>query len=344
MDRTKSRFVMLDGLRGLAALVVVVWHTGATRFIPGGYLAVDLFFVLSGFVLSHAHGLRRSDWRSFILARAVRLYPLYAAGLALGTLVALQHLWSDGRFWATLGANSLVLPTPARWSTYLPFPLDTPAWSLFFEMLINAVWFAVLPVLSNRALFAVLVVSAVGVVDIIALKGSIDVGDSGLDFLPLGIVRASYSFFAGVGCYRVWKSGGNPQTHSWTPPLALIIVIAAPFPRALVDAVAVLAIFPALIFVGASTRVPSRISNAMTAVGAASYAIYTLHAPIIAWAGDVILLRAPQLRHPAYWIAAVVVPGMLMLGWMADRYFDAPLRSALMRWIRSPRTASSAAL
>jgi peptidoglycan/LPS O-acetylase OafA/YrhL len=335
---------MLDGLRGLAALVVVVWHTGATRFIPGGYLAVDLFFVLSGFVLSHAHGLRPSGWRSFMLARAVRLYPLYLAGLALGALVALQHLSSDGRFWATLGANSLLLPTPARWSTYLPFPMDTPAWSLFFEMLINAVWFAVLPVLSNRSLFAVLSVSAVGVVGIIALKGSIDVGDSGLDFLPLGIVRASYSFFAGVACYRVWKSGGNPQTLNWTAPLALIIVIAAPVPRALVDAVAVLAIFPALILVGASTRVPSQISNAMAAVGAASYGIYTLHAPIIAWAGDMILHREPQLPHPAYWIAAVAVPGMLMLGWIADKYFDAPLRSTLMRRIRSAHTASSPAL
>jgi peptidoglycan/LPS O-acetylase OafA/YrhL len=342
MDRSKSRFVALDGLRGLAAIIVVVWHAGATRFIPGGYLAVDLFFALSGFVLSHAYETRPTHWSGFMLARMIRLYPLYAAGTAFGAVVALSHLPADGRFWATLGANAMMLPSPARWSIYIPFPLNTPAWSLFFELLVNAAWFAALPKLSNRALAAVLVISALAVVGTIAVKGSVEVGDAGADFLPLGVIRSTYSFFAGAACYRVWVATGRSKSPLWIAPAVFITVIAAPLPRAMVDAVAVLAIFPAVIFVGASAQTSGFAARAMTVAGAASYAIYTLHAPLVAWAGDALWRLAPDLPHAAYWIAITCVPAVVVLSWLADRYFDLPLRSALSRRLAA-RVARSAA-
>jgi peptidoglycan/LPS O-acetylase OafA/YrhL len=89
----KSRFGTLDGLRGVAVMVVVLYHAGIifgawiSRF---GYLAVDLFFALSGFVLSHAYdnrfvgGMRVAE---FLYLRVVRLYPLYFLGLVLGLCV-----------------------------------------------------------------------------------------------------------------------------------------------------------------------------------------------------------------------------------------------------------------
>jgi hypothetical protein len=89
----KSRFGTLDGLRGVAMMVVVLFHAGIIfgAWVPGfGYLAVDLFFALSGFVLSHAYdnrfvaGMRVAE---FLYLRVVRLYPLYFLGLVLGLCV-----------------------------------------------------------------------------------------------------------------------------------------------------------------------------------------------------------------------------------------------------------------
>ena len=89
--RTRRRYETLDALRGLAALAVVVFHLGQVRLapdlVPHGYLAVDFFFVLSGFVVAHAYeeALRGSlSFRSFALRRAIRLYPLAILGATAG--------------------------------------------------------------------------------------------------------------------------------------------------------------------------------------------------------------------------------------------------------------------
>jgi peptidoglycan/LPS O-acetylase OafA/YrhL len=335
----KSRLVALDGLRGLAAVVVVVWHTGATRFIPGGYLAVDLFFVLSGFVLSHAYEGRGVRWRAFMLSRLIRLYPLYALGTALGAVTILLFVPADGRFWGSLGAAALMLPSPAIWSVYRPFPLDVPVWSLFFELLVNAAWFAVLPRLSTRTLLGILFVAAVGVVVTIALKGSIQVGDAAQDFLPWGIVRTTYSFFAGIGIYRLWRSHSERmRVPLWVAPLAFMAVVAVPIVRALVDGTAVLVLIPAIIFFGACSQASGAKGTIMIAAGATSYATYTLHAPLLTWFNWVLWASVPRLAHPPYWMAAVGTPCIVIGALLVDNYFDNPIRQFLSRTLLSRQT------
>lgn len=204
----RHRFVALDGMRGIAALVVVAWHAGATRFIPGGYLAVDLFFVLSGFVLAHAFE-GRQGWRAFMVARLKRLYPLYIAGLVMGALSARLYLLPDGRFWTTVGAGAAMLPTLVAWGVYRPYPFDPPAWSLLFELLVNAVWFALTPWLSLRLMGGIIVVSGACLAAVIVQSHGAAVGDAGPMFLPMVFVRATFSFFVGVACYRLWKVRGR---------------------------------------------------------------------------------------------------------------------------------------
>ena len=332
----RRRFTALDGLRGLAALVVVVWHTGATRLIPGGYLAVDLFFVLSGFVLAYAFGERRG-WAAFMGARLKRLYPLYIAGALLGAVIFLRWVPFDARYAETVGAAAFMLPTPVAWGTYRPYPLDTPAWSLLFELLVNGVWFALLPWLSARALGAIIALSGALLALVIAANGGVQVGDAGAWFLPLGFTRATFSFFAGVACFRVWKT----HPANWAPPAwllgtTLLVPIMLPLPRAIVDPLAVFVVFPLLIYLGAGTALVGRAAGACDLAGRASYAVYTLHAPLLSLGSVALVALLPTFGHRAYLIAVIGVPLMLVVGVLADRFYDTPLRSA--RFPTSRRT------
>jgi peptidoglycan/LPS O-acetylase OafA/YrhL len=112
--------VTLDGLRGVAAVCIVVLH--CYRYFgdmmwSSAALAVDLFFVLSGFVLSSAYDGRFAggmSWRGFIKARCVRLYPLYLLGFLLGTSAEILSIHYHR------GAIEL---SPAQfWTTAKPFP------------------------------------------------------------------------------------------------------------------------------------------------------------------------------------------------------------------------------
>jgi peptidoglycan/LPS O-acetylase OafA/YrhL len=335
---SRHRFTSLDGLRGVAALVVVAWHAGATRLIPGGYLAVDLFFVLSGFVLSYAfEGWQR--WGVFMAARLKRLYPLYIGGIVIGALETLLHVAADSRYWTTLGVSVFMAPAPVTWGgVYRPYPFDLPAWSLFFELLVNAVWFALTPRLSSRMLAMVIGISGVGVAATIAMKHSIAVGDAGADFLWFGFVRATFSFFVGVACYRLWKRRPAPiKPPVWALAIVFLIPVVMPMPRPVADAAAVFVIFPAVIYLGAGAAPRGWLARACDEAGRASYAVYTLHAPLLAMAGWALRRAAPSLPHADYMLAAAAVPLMLLIGMAADRFYDGPLRLRLSRPARGLR-------
>jgi len=139
-------YVTLDGLRGIAALSVVVLH--CYRYFgdftwSSAALAVDLFFVLSGFVLAYAYEAKLPTASgAFLKARLIRLYPLYLVGTLLGMIEALATMKYGGpaamdraTFWTSLPFSLAMLPTP--WQMY---PFDGVMWSIFFELFINAVW------------------------------------------------------------------------------------------------------------------------------------------------------------------------------------------------------------
>ena len=102
--KTKPHFEILDGLRGLAALVVVIFHfmeiiiaDFSNNFISHGYLAVDFFFCLSGFVVSYAYDNRIAGMglKTFIKLRLIRLQPLVIIGSVLGLLTFLFDPYSN---------------------------------------------------------------------------------------------------------------------------------------------------------------------------------------------------------------------------------------------------------
>ena len=135
------RFHLLDGLRGIAAVIVVMLHapiqyTSHFRF-HGSFLAVDFFFCLSGFVIAFSYEKRlRSflDLRTFAIARIIRLYPLAALGTVTGALMLAFGFHNHGRTF-TVGSlithlllGILIVPS-TRYDVL--FPLNPVVWTHF---------------------------------------------------------------------------------------------------------------------------------------------------------------------------------------------------------------------
>jgi len=211
MSNADERIDTLDLLRGIAALAVVslhfAWPGGAVPF-PRAYLAVDVFFVLSGFVIAYAYQYRLDSGmpvRRYFLARLVRLYPLYIFATLLGAAWIAQGLLRQGSIealgpWAlALAGAALFLPDPL--GARALFPLNEPAWSLFFELLVNLLYGALAVRLSNRILGALILAGAALLGFAIAQMGTLNVGFD-WDNAAWGSGRALFSFFVGVGVFR----------------------------------------------------------------------------------------------------------------------------------------------
>ena len=187
---TKHSFLALDGLRGVAAIAVMVYHfspfLGAQLF-PQAYLAVDFFFMLSGFVIAHAYDdrlLHGMGLGRFTLVRLVRLYPLYALGTVLGvayevmrTAILHQSHASIGLMARTLVAAIFFVPILHRRAALGGlYPFDPAAWSLFFELLVNVLYAMAIAHLTMRRVMVLLGVMAAGIVAAAIIGGSLDKG------------------------------------------------------------------------------------------------------------------------------------------------------------------------
>jgi len=178
---SRRQYQTLDGLRGVAALGIVVLHT--PHFfdhwhLPYSFLAVDLFFVLSGFVLAASYETKLQSGMTamqFLRIRLLRLYPLYLLGTMLGVPVALMAMryggnglsveWSQGLFWSSLPLSLLMLPTPTTGVDGVLYPFNPVLWTLFFEIAVNLLYALLARQLSdNRWLLGVVIVSAAALV------------------------------------------------------------------------------------------------------------------------------------------------------------------------------------
>jgi len=326
----KARFLTLDALRGVGALAVMAGHAGIVLNAyrpPFMYLAVDMFFVLSGFVLAHAYDRKFAGGLSvqaFLKARIARLYPIYLIGLVLGLVsVALSntHALSPARALLSFFFGIFALPSPPVETLGVLFPLNGPFWSLFFEFWVANLAFALFwRQLQGRSLLAVILVSA----SILAFLG---LRFGGLDFgwtwhqLPGGLVRVCYSFFAGVALLRLHaRQTRLPAVPSWICLLIFAAVMLLPLQGVLkgpYEVFVVLLIFPTLIYFGAGAV--ERRPQIGKALGDASYAIYAVHRPLLA-----ILLwplalerQPPQLVRYGVEAALIIVIGAL--AWLINR-------------------------
>ena len=350
----KTKYANFDGMRGLAAIAVMLYHVsfyaGWPTFVHSGYLAVDLFFALSGFVIAQAYGDRlRTDMSPgrFAAIRLVRLYPLYLIGLTLGFCVfaaeALQGApgTSLGQVMAALGVGLFFLPIPVEIpNTSGILPLNGPAWSLFYELGINAAYVLFLPLLTRRTLWIPIVLGALGL-GLAAIKfGSLDVGFNTYNFFG-GAPRVLFSFCIGVLLYEWRPKPQQGSTISVALLLATALILAAGGRGKLHDLSIVIAVFPLLVWLGARYQPAGRLEACCRWLGRISYPIYVLHLPIffLLALNPQLLPESPALRTAA-WIT--VLAGIVASADVLARAYDAPVRARLSRLfgLSRPRAAA----
>jgi peptidoglycan/LPS O-acetylase OafA/YrhL len=340
----KQTFDVLNGLRGVAAIAVTVTHLSHYFGVLHPAIvsvAVDFFFVLSGFVIAHAYerdlvgGMGR---RRFLLARVIRLYPLYLLGLVLGAAAmwTYQRPPSQANFLATLGANLLMLPYPAFDPTNLDlFPFNFPAWSLFAELVANVVYALLAPRLSNRLLACLVAAGLLGLVAMGVVAGTLDLGTLRTG-LAGGIARVGFSFFAGVALHRLWQV--RPTRVALHPAmlfalLILPLLVKPDGPGGWLYQLAVVAIYmPLMVWLGAGSRASGGWRTACATLGALSYPLYVIHAPVWTavrafngWQGNTVLHDA------APWSGLILTATLCAVAWWLDRSVDFPLRRRLSR-------------
>lgn len=329
------RYEALDGLRGVAALTVVVTHAWLLlgfQAVAHGYLAVDYFFALSGFVIANAYELRLHngmDLGAFVRARAIRLYPMIVLGTlggALAALVTLQPRLSD--LLDVMALQLLTLPAPfAHGLGFGLWPLDPPSWSLFWEFLANVVFAMWLVRWTNRALAALCVLGALGLGAIALTRGSLEVGFTSDGFL-LGGVRAIFSFTLGQLLYRAHAMGRLPALRSnlWLIAAALVGCFALPLKGGIVDLAIVTIASPTLLIASISSNGDGRLWSWS---GRLSYPLYLVHYPLLV---AVLAMQPPGLPVGvrAMWVAGFVLAAIALAA-AALLAYDEPVRRALNR-------------
>lgn len=369
---TKPHYELLDGLRGVAALLVICYHVfegfafakgdGVIQGLNHGYLAVDFFFMLSGFVLGYAYDDRWQAGRpgrlttwSFFKRRLVRLHPMVVAGAVIGFAAFLlqgsvrwdgTHVALSSAMLALLCAMFFVPAAPG--SSYEVrgngemFPLNGPAWSLFFEYIANVAYALLLRRLPTRALAVLTVLLGAGLAWFTCSDasgyGMFGVGWTleGLNF-PGGLLRLFFPFTAGLLISRVFRPV-RLRGAFWLCSVALLCLFAVPFIESegglclngLYEAVCIVFIFPVLIWAGASGRTTDSFSSRTCKfLGDISFPLYIIHYPFMylfyAW-----LIDEKRYTLGQTWpVVLVLVFGTILLAFLLLKLYDEPARKWL---------------
>ena len=358
---TKPHYDLLDGLRGVAALTVVCFHlfeayatSHLDQRINHGYLAVDLFFILSGFVVGYAYDDRwtKMTVREFLTRRLVRLQPMVVIGALIGAVMFYTQgcpVWDVSAvpvamlLVATL-MNAFMIPaTPGAEIRGVGemYPLNGPAWSLFFEYIGNVLYALFIRRLSTRAL-AVLVAAAgcgLAAFSVWGPLGDICVGFSltGENIVG-GSLRLLFAFPAGLLLSRVFRPV-RVRGAFWIGSLAVVALASVPriggsehlWMNGVYDALCAVVLFPLIVWIGASGKTTDRVTSRICKfLGDISYPLYMVHYPFIylyyAWVKNENLTFGQSLPG-----AAALVAGSVALAWLCLRFYDEPVRRFLSK-------------
>lgn len=371
----KPHYEILDGLRGVAALMVVAFHLfeihgttdGSVFIFPminHGYLAVDFFFVLSGFVIGYAYDDRWKNMSigNFFKRRVIRLQPMVVIGALIG---AACFYFGEGQLFSLISQTSLwtlllvtvlgcfLLPIPPTMDIRVwgeMFPTNGPAWSLFYEYIANILyglfvrklsklWLAILVVIAGAALVRLAIFSSSGSV----IGGHIFDGEN----LAIGLTRLIYPFFCGVLLFRVGRLI-NLRGGFGLCALLLIAILACPrigaeavWLNGLYESACIVLIFPLIVLIGSGSSIRGKYWFRVCAfLGKISFPIYIIHYPII------YLYMAYVSKNNLTWSDTWPVMIAIWLGCIALAYgclklFDEPVRRWLTRrFLPTPRKSA----
>ena len=365
----KPHFHILDGLRGVAALLVVVFHVGegfatsaVDQFLNHGYMAVDFFFVLSGFVVGYAYDDRFKDKTmslgGFIRRRLTRLHPMVVLGAVLGALsFALQGFvkWdgTEVALWNVIVAmllSMLMLPASpgamheVRGNGEM-FPLNGPTWSLFFEYIANITYALVLRRLGTRMLatFVALMAVSYATFDLCNFSETwnMNIGWTLAGYnLHGGLLRVGLCFPMGMLLQRIFKPWRIKGAFTLCS-LLLVVLLATPYVTPVANSIhwynsiyeilCVTVAFPLIVQMGASGVLKGHVTTVLcNFVGRISYPLYIVHYPVMyllyhwLWTGE---------RSTGATIVAIAaaVAGSIVIAYVAMRFYDTPVRARLSK-------------
>lgn len=345
------RFVFLDGLRGVAALSVVIFHFTAMGgqfkpYLPSAALAVDLFFCMSGFVIAFAYYeklLGKMGFIEYCQKRLIRLYPMFLIGLMLGAMAfALKFFMGTDKYTeaevikGTL-INIFYLPyfvDPKLGRIDSTFIVNSPSWSLFFELVANIAFLATI----RFSKLALVVLTAVlgGAMVYAAFYFGESPGWSTTNFMG-GFPRVGYSFMVGVLIYKFFPLLKRvPKVNYLALTVALIIVFAMPMQyRIKYWILCALVVMPAIVILGSRVEVKSVAADKIfTYFGWISYPLYCVHSPIL----HAFMAFKPDPSH--FWLlVAIMTISAIAVAHVTGKFIDEPARKSLSNWVRGKGVA-----
>lgn len=343
--KSKTHFEILDGLRGVAALGVVIFHfiemytPHPDDLIAHAYLAVDFFFCLSGFVVAYAYDdrLPQMGLKTFFKQRLIRLHPLVVLGTILGVLGFIfdpfGNQWETYSGWKMIllfGASILMIPYPIiAERAFNNFGLNAPAWTLFWEYIANIVYALVLQRLKRIWLLLLAVLAAVGIFYVAKSAGNISGGWSKDNFWDGG-VRVAFSFLAGMCVFRYQLMIKNKLGF---PILALLLALAFFVPYRdswnwLTEPLIIVIYFPFLVALGAGATLKPSQQGLCRFSGQMSYPLYITHYFAL-WAFGNYYTQEQPNHQTLMWVIPAVISVQLIIAYLAMKFYDLPLRKWL---------------
>ena len=362
---TKQHFAILDGLRGVAALAVVCFHfmewvysDASKNFIGHGFLAVDFFFCLSGFVIGYAYDDRIGTMgiKEFFKARIIRLHPLVIFGSIVGLAAFLfdpfgghPELIGTGKIILIFLSSIFLIPFPAMPDRFFNlFSFNAPAWSLFWEYIANIVYALILHRISRRLLVLLTILSAAALCFVSYHAGSLVGGWSGGTFWD-GSARISYSFLTGL---LIFRSGWILKSRLGFIGLSVLLVLSFVMPwskyNGLTELLVVLIYFPLLISLGAGAtkrsgvKERSGLKKLCVFFGKISYPLYMTHYAIIWMWGNYYSSHKMTTTQLTLTIATSMIL-LVGLAYLVMVLYDIPIRKYLTNKRKKTISAYSSA-
>ena len=373
---SKPRYEILDGLRGVAALVVVAYHlcevymtSYADAMVNHGYLAVDFFFALSGFVIGYAYDDRwdkMSTW-GFFKRRLTRLHPMVIFGVIIGAICFYFQDCADfplikdtsaGQLLVVMLINMLMLPLLPCMDirgTAEVSALNGPTWTLMYEYLANIIYAFVLRRLPKIAIAVLMIMAASLTIDVamdLNMFGMLDGYETPNAILGgwaltgqgvyLGITRLAYPFLAGLFISRMGWTINMKNAFLWCS-IAVVVLFNVPFlggwcmmAEGVFNSMMILLVMPLIVSVAAGSTISGkRWSGLCRFCGEISFPLYITHYPFVfiqhAWAQN-----HPDLPASVHVVVAISTFMLAMfVAYAALRLYDEPVRNWLKRnWLK----------
>ena len=359
---TKPHYQLLDGLRGVAAIIVVFFHLAEPlasshldNLVNHGYLAVDFFFLLSGFVIGYAYDGRwdKLTVSGFLRRRFERLQPLVVLGMTLG---AIGFYLTDSTIWPlvhTVPVWKLVLVMLVGY-TLLPLPLsmdirgwqemhplNSVGWSLLFEYIVNILYALGMRKLPNKALACFVVLAGAVLLHFAVTNPNGDVTGGwtlNAEHIRIGITRTLFPFFAGLLLSRVSPPASFKKAFVWSSLLVAVVLL---MPRiggadhhwmnGLYEAFCIILVFPLIIYISANGVVHNQTEAKICQfLGKLSYPLYMTHYVLVyfyvAWVSNHRGITVWQ----AWPYALLTFSGATVLAYASLTLYDEPVRA----WLR----------